>query len=95
MFKNNLIFILCALVLKVSHPLELKLDCHELPSGFWELNLGPLKEQPVLLATEPSLQSPNPTPLTLFKFYFYHVLFIGSMHISSYMCEGQRATFGS
>lgn len=28
----------------------------ELPCGCWELNPGPLQEQPVLLATEPSLQ---------------------------------------
>jgi hypothetical protein len=28
----------------------------EPPCGCWELNLGPLQEQPVLLTTEPSLQ---------------------------------------
>ena len=28
----------------------------ELPCGCWELNLGPLKDQPVLLTPEPSLQ---------------------------------------
>lgn len=28
-------------------------DC-ELPCGFWELNLCPLEEQPVLLTAEPS-----------------------------------------
>jgi hypothetical protein len=27
----------------------------ELPYGCWELNLGPLQEQPVLLTMEPSL----------------------------------------
>ena len=32
---------------------------YELPCGCWELNLGPLEEQPVLLTTEPSLQSPK------------------------------------
>jgi hypothetical protein len=31
-------------------------DSCELPSGCWELNLGPLGEQPVLLVTEPSFQ---------------------------------------
>ena len=31
-------------------------DSCELPSGFWELNPGPLEEQPVLLTVEPSLQ---------------------------------------
>jgi E3 ubiquitin-protein ligase NEDD4 len=34
-------------------------DSCELPCGCWELNSGPLKKQPVLLTTEPSL---NPTP---------------------------------
>jgi hypothetical protein len=29
-------------------------DSFELPCGYWELNLGPLKEQPVLLTTKPS-----------------------------------------
>jgi hypothetical protein len=31
-------------------------DGCEPPCGFWELNSGPLKEQLVLLTTEPSLQ---------------------------------------
>jgi hypothetical protein len=31
-------------------------DGCEPPRGSWELNSGPLKEQPVLLITEPSLQ---------------------------------------
>ena len=31
-------------------------DGCELPHGCWELNSGPLREQPVLLITEPSLQ---------------------------------------
>ena len=30
-------------------------DCCEPPCGCWELNLGPLEEQQVLLTTEPSL----------------------------------------
>ena len=29
------------------------------PYGCWELNSGPLEEQPVLLITEPSLQPPT------------------------------------
>ena len=33
-------------------------DGCRLPCEFWELNSGPLKEQPVLLNTEPSLQPP-------------------------------------
>ena len=33
-------------------------DSCGLPCGCWELNLDPLEEQPVLLTTEPSLQSP-------------------------------------
>ena len=31
-------------------------DSCELPRGCWELNLGPLEEQSVLLTPEPSLQ---------------------------------------
>jgi hypothetical protein len=40
----------------------------ELPCGCWELNLGPLQEEPVLLTAEPSFQPninqppPNPPP---------------------------------
>jgi hypothetical protein len=32
-------------------------DRRELPCGSWELNLGPLEEQPVLLTSELSLQT--------------------------------------
>ena len=32
------------------------IDGCETPCGCWELNLGPLQEQPVLLTAEPSLQ---------------------------------------
>ena len=32
------------------------IDGCEPPCGFWELNLGPLEEQPVLLAIESSHQ---------------------------------------
>jgi len=31
-------------------------DGYELPCGFWEMNLGPSEEQPVLLTVEPSPQ---------------------------------------
>jgi hypothetical protein len=34
-------------------------DGCEPPCGWWELNSGPLEEQPVLLTTEPSLQAFN------------------------------------
>ena len=40
-----------------SHGTEVKDNC-QLPCGCWELNPGPLQEQPVLLTTEPSLQPP-------------------------------------
>jgi hypothetical protein len=40
------------------------IDSYELPRGCWELNLGPLKEQPVLLMAEPSFQT-----LNLFSMY--------------------------
>jgi hypothetical protein len=33
--------------------LQMRVSCHV---GCWELNLGPLKEQPKLLTAEPSLQ---------------------------------------
>jgi hypothetical protein len=39
----------------------------ELPCWCWELNIGPLEEQPVLLITEPSLQS----PLSVFWFFVF------------------------
>ena len=32
---------------------------YEPPCGCWELNSGPLKEQAMLLTTEPSLQPPG------------------------------------
>lgn len=35
---------------------DLKTDGCELPRGCWELSLGPLEEQLVLLTNEPSLQ---------------------------------------
>ena len=38
------------------------LDVGELPCGCWELNPGPLQEQPVLVPAEPSLQ-PSPPAL--------------------------------
>jgi len=34
----------------------MELDSCEPPCGCWELNPGPLEEQPVFLTTEPSLQ---------------------------------------
>ena len=34
-------------------------DSFELPCGCWELNLGPLEEQPVLIDAEQSLQPPD------------------------------------
>ena len=34
-------------------------DGCEPPCGCWELNSGPLEEQPVLLTAKPSLQPPN------------------------------------
>jgi hypothetical protein len=35
------------------------IDGCETPYGFWELNLGPFKEQTMLLTSELSLQPPN------------------------------------
>jgi hypothetical protein len=45
-------------MLDVRFPATGVTDSCELPCGFWELNLGPLEEQSVLLTAEPSLQ-PN------------------------------------
>ena len=42
---------------RASDTLGMKSDNCELSCGYWELNLGPLNNQPVLLVTEPSLQS--------------------------------------
>ena len=38
---------------------SLIIDGCEPPCGCWELNSGPLEEQPVLLTSEPSLQPPG------------------------------------
>jgi hypothetical protein len=38
-------------------------DGCELPHGFWELNLGPLEEQPVLFTREPFLKPLKYIPL--------------------------------
>ena len=35
------------------------IDSHEPPCGCWELNSGPLEEQPMLLTPESSLQPPH------------------------------------
>jgi hypothetical protein len=37
---------------------ELIIDDYKSPCGGWELNSGPLEEQPVLLTTEPSVRPP-------------------------------------
>ena len=44
--------------------LELQIDSYELPCGCWEVNPGPLEEQPVFLTTEQSLQPQIPSILT-------------------------------
>ena len=44
--------------------LDATADDSEPPCGCWELNPGPLEEQPVLLTAEPSLQ---PLPLYFTK----------------------------
>jgi hypothetical protein len=43
-------------------------ESRELPYECWELNQGPLEEQPVLLTTEPSLQ-PRPSGFKGEKWY--------------------------
>ena len=47
------------IIMGMSDPLELELQTvvsQSIPSGCWELNSGPLEEQPMLLTTEPSLE---------------------------------------
>jgi hypothetical protein len=44
---------------------DLMTDGCEPPCGCWELNLGPLEEQTVLLTTETSLQLQTTRPLIL------------------------------
>jgi hypothetical protein len=46
-------------------------DGCEPPCGCWELNSGPLGEQPVLLTTEPPLTPPPSTFLPFFLFCFF------------------------
>ena len=51
-------FCLCVCLYEEVRSLETGVtDNCELPYGYWELNPGPLEKQPVLLTTEPSLQS--------------------------------------
>ena len=57
------LFIICKLHCSYLQTLQkmesdLVMDGCEPPCGCWELNLGPLEEQSVLLTAEPSLQPP-------------------------------------
>lgn len=45
--------------MRTSDPPELEFQVVELPRQYWEPNLAPLWEQPVLLTPGPSLQSPQ------------------------------------
>lgn len=57
----------------ISSPGRGIISCCKLPSGCWELNLGPMKKHPVLLVAEPSLQPPtsiiNSSKFTIATFY--------------------------
>jgi hypothetical protein len=59
-FKNVFIFVYVNTLLLSSVTPEEGIRSHyrwrEILCGYWELNSGPLKEQPVLLPAEPSLQ---------------------------------------
>ena len=55
-------------------------DSSEMPSVFWELNLGPLGKQPVLLTTKTSLQLQIP------KVFIYY-----SQDASSHIEVGKEA----
>ena len=67
-FLKIYLLILCTLWLSSDTPEEgirsITDDC-EPPCGCWELNSGPLEEQPVFLTTEPSLQ----------PYFFFFLLF--------------------
>lgn len=45
--------------MRTSDPPELEFQVVELPRQYWEPNLAPLWEQPMLLTPGPSLQSPQ------------------------------------
>ena len=58
LFLGTLMFCLWVCVCKIVRSSESRVtDSCELPCGCQELYLGPLEEQPVLLTTEPSLQT--------------------------------------
>lgn len=68
--------------------------------GCWDSNLSPLQEQPLLLATEPSLQ-----PLKLLRFYVYALVFglhvflsvlrvVGHLTWSYSSCQQPRGCWG-
>jgi hypothetical protein len=56
----------------------------QLPRGCWELNSGPLEEQPLFLSTEPSLQ-----PL---KCYLLWVFFPLSMYLSTHALQPRQCS---
>lgn len=65
-------------------------DSYDLPCGCWELTLDPLKELPVLLATELSFQ---PQGNFLNDVFYYFKLFVhicGYVHISVGACGVQK-----
>ena len=53
---------------RVSDPIT---DGWEPPCGCWELNSGPLEEQPMLLTAEPSLQTGLEFLLTFKRVFFF------------------------
>ena len=74
LLKRTYFICMSILLPRVIHTCPVHVCCHrspgtgirdscELPCGCWELNPGPLEEQPVLLTAEPSLQ-----PLSFFPF---------------------------
>jgi hypothetical protein len=73
--KNSFTLVFCLLVCPcegVRSPGTGIIDSYVLTFGCWDLNLGPLEEQPVLLSAEPSLQ---PVFIYLFICYYYFILF--------------------
>jgi len=61
------------------------IDNCELLCGFWDLKPGPLEEQPVILTTEPSLQTPRNSSLTLWSIgdFYWHQNCLSNLPIPS------------
>jgi len=93
--RSKIIFILCMLsTVSLSldnqkRTLDSIRDGCEPPCGCWELNSGPLEEQPVLLTTEPILQSNLFTLILCALVFCLHVCLSVCLSLSD--CVGVRS----